>query len=181
MKRAENFERVQRERATFASWHAQPAPFQDRRPKTATELFLLLSRPSGWATGSEQRRQTWGENNYIFWHSSWKHSAPKTNTQSRSGSSEFIWLLSGSLSNVPVRPFTFVTHSGGGGAVSHVLRPLVPFRSGRSFPANVTYASLISHYRLASPRLLRDLITIKLTIFKPIIGLQTLIKAMHWF
>lgn len=116
-------------------------------------------------------------------HSSWKHSAPKTNTQSRSGSSEFIWLLSGSLSNVPVRPFTFLTHSGGRGRRFTWSPPTrsVPFHSGRSFPANVTYASLISHYRLASPRLLRDLITIKLTIFKPIIGLQTLIKAMHWF
>lgn len=72
---------------------------------------------------------------------------------------------------------------GGGGAVSHDLRPPVPFLSVPEDPSplNVTYASLISHYRLASPRLLRDLITIKLTIFKPIIGLQTLIKAMHWF
>lgn len=56
-KSAENFERAQRERATFASWHS-------RRPKTAAEWFLLLCRPSGWATSRGGKHG--GEGNSIF-------------------------------------------------------------------------------------------------------------------
>lgn len=162
----------------LASFHTAAIAISWQTPSN-WNCSCFLSSPVRLSDG----KQTWTDRHArthkqiaIFWHSSWKHSAPKTDTRSRSGSREFIGLLSGSLSKVPVGPFPSVTHSEGvsEGAVQNDLL-------AHSILYLQYFHSYGTHWRLASPQLSGDLITIKFTIFQPISGLQTLIKAMHSF
>lgn len=108
---------------------------------------------------------------------------PKQTHKAGQDAGNLLGYFLGHLATFQFDHFHFLTHCEEWGRsfswsspTRYIHRSLLGYFNGYS-----TSSSLIGHQQIASPQLIGNLITINFTTFKPISGLQTLIKAMHAF